>query len=61
MQRWKCTVCDYIYDPSEGDAVNEVPPEVSFEQLLEDWSCPVCKTRKNFFLPLDGDRREGPG
>lgn len=51
MQRWKCTVCDYVYDPTEGDQVNEVPPQVPFEDLLEDWNCPICKTGKSFFEP----------
>jgi len=51
MQRWKCTVCQYVYDPSVGDAVNEVPPEVPFEDLLEYWVCPVCQAGKNLFVP----------
>jgi len=52
MQKWKCTVCDYIYDPSAGDPVNEVPPEVPFEELLEEWNCPVCRTGKRRFVPF---------
>jgi len=51
MQSWICTICQYIYDPGAGDPVNEVPPEVSFEDLLEDWTCPVCKAGKRFFVP----------
>ena len=51
MQSWVCTICQYVYDPSAGDPVNEVPPEVPFEDLLEDWSCPVCKAVKRFFVP----------
>ena len=52
MQSWICTVCQYVYDPSQGDPVNEVPAGVSFEELLEDWKCPVCKVAKSFFEPL---------
>ena len=51
MQRWKCTVCDYVYNPSDGDPANDVPPETSFEDLLEEWKCPVCKAGKSFFQP----------
>jgi rubredoxin len=52
MQSWICTICQYVYDPAEGDPVNEVPPEVPFEDLLTDWACPVCKAGKSFFVPL---------
>jgi rubredoxin len=48
MQSWICTICQYIYDPTDGDPVNEIPPETSFEDLLEAWSCPICKAGKSF-------------
>ncbi|HJV67172.1 MAG TPA: rubredoxin [Geomonas sp.] len=51
MQSWVCTICQYIYDPADGDLVNDVPPGVSFEELLQDWTCPVCKAGKTFFQP----------
>ena len=51
MQRWICTICQYVYDPADGDPVNDVPREVSFEDLLRDWACPVCKAGKAFFVP----------
>lgn len=51
MQRWVCNVCQYIYDPAQGDPVNDVPPGVSFEELLIDWRCPVCEAGKSFFEP----------
>ena len=57
MQRWICTVCQYVYDPAEGDPVNDVPSGVSFEELLIDWKCPVCMAGKAFFEPNpDPDR-----
>lgn len=49
MQRWICTVCQYIYNPAEGDPVNDVPPGVAFDELLSDWRCPLCKAAKTFF------------
>lgn len=52
VQRWICTVCQYIYDPEEGDAVNNVPPQVPFTELTADWTCPVCKATSSFFVPL---------
>jgi rubredoxin len=52
MQSWICTICQYVYDPAAGDAVNEIPRDTSFEDLLEAWACPVCKPRKSFFIPF---------
>ncbi|GFO69925.1 rubredoxin [Geomonas limicola] len=52
MQRWICTVCQYVYNPAVGDPVNEIPPETPFDDLLEAWTCPICKTDKSFFIPF---------
>lgn len=41
-QKYRCTVCGYIYDPQEGDPENGVSAGTSFEELPEDWTCPVC-------------------
>lgn len=49
MQKWKCTVCGYIYDPKEGDTEGGVPPGTPFESLPEDWVCPVCGAPKDQF------------
>ncbi|MCX8059109.1 MAG: rubredoxin [Spirochaetes bacterium] len=42
MERWVCTVCGYIYDPSENDSI-------PFEKLPDDWVCPVCGAEKDAF------------
>ena len=34
--------CGYIYDPAKGDREGGIPPGVLFEDLPEDWICPVC-------------------
>ena len=39
MKRWRCTVCDYIYDPSIGDPDSGVTPGTHFENLGESWVC----------------------
>ncbi|BBA69390.1 rubredoxin [Geobacter sulfurreducens] len=51
MQRWICTVCQYVYDPSVGDPLNGVPPGTPFEELPDEWVCPVCGVAKNMFVP----------
>jgi rubredoxin len=50
--RYKCTVCDHIYDPAEGDPLNGVPPGTPFGELPADWSCPECGARKEDFEPM---------
>ena len=51
MIKYKCTVCGYIYDPDEGDPDAGVPPGTSFEDLPDDWVCPVCGVTKDKFEP----------
>lgn len=40
MEKYICTVCDYVYDPELGDPENGIEPGTSFEDLPEDWVCP---------------------
>lgn len=49
MQKYVCTVCQYVYDPANGDPDNGVAAGTSFEYLPEDWVCPLCSVGKDFF------------
>lgn len=49
MQKWVCTVCGYVYDPQEGDPDNDIAPGTAFENLPDDWVCPVCGAGKEDF------------
>ena len=49
MARYVCTVCGYVYDPKAGDPDNDIPEGTSFEDLPEDWTCPVCGAAKSEF------------
>ena len=49
MKKYECTVCGYVYDPEEGDSENDIKPGTSFEDLPEDWTCPVCGVGKDEF------------
>jgi rubredoxin len=51
MQKWICTVCQYIYDPSVGDPDSGIAPGTSFEDIPEDWVCPLCGASKDMFEP----------
>ena len=49
MDKYKCSVCGYEYDPAKGDPDSGVKPGTPFEQLLEGWVCPVCGVGKDAF------------
>ena len=49
MEKYKCTVCGYEYNPEKGDPVNGIAPGTPFEKLPEDWVCPVCSGGKDVF------------
>jgi rubredoxin len=49
MDKWVCTVCGYIYDPESGDPDANVEPGTPFEDLPEDWVCPICGAAKDLF------------
>lgn len=49
MDKYECTVCGYVYDPAEGDIENGIAPGTKFEDLPEDWVCPVCGVGKSEF------------
>jgi rubredoxin len=51
--KYECMVCGYIYDPATGDPDNGIKPGVEFEDLPEDWVCPICGAQKDQFEPVD--------
>ncbi len=53
MSKYQCSVCGYIYDPADGDVDGEIEPETAFEDLPEDWECPVCGAPKSDFERID--------
>jgi len=51
-QQYRCTVCGYIYDPAKGDSGGGIEPGTAFEDIPEDWVCPVCGVGKDKFEPV---------
>ncbi len=51
MQKYECQVCGYVYDPEEGDSAANIAPGTSFDDLPEDWACPMCGVGKDQFSP----------
>lgn len=53
MINYECQVCGYIYVPQDGDPDNGVAPNTAFEDIPDDWVCPVCGIGKDEFEPED--------
>lgn len=49
MKKYVCVVCGYVYDPETGDVDNGVAVGTAFEDISEDWVCPVCGVDKTQF------------
>ena len=49
MQKYECTVCGYVYDPTVGDPDSGVPANTAFGDLPADWVCPECGAEKDMF------------
>lgn len=53
MTRYICQTCGYEYDPEIGDPDGGIEPGTAFEDIPDDWICPVCGMRKSDFVPLE--------
>ena len=52
MSKYECTVCGYVYDPELGDPEGNIAPGTPFEELPDNWVCPVCGAAKSDFEEL---------
>ena len=56
MKKYVCTPCGYVYDPELGDPDNGIAPGTAFEDLPDDWTCPICGVGKDEF-EVEEERR----
>ena len=49
--KYTCSSCGYVYDPDIGDPDGRIAPGTAFEDLPDDWVCPVCGVGKDQFYP----------
>lgn len=52
-RKWICRVCSMIYDPVMGDPDSGIAPGTTFEDIPDDWHCPICGAAKNTFIPFE--------
>ncbi len=48
-KQMRCVICDYVYDETIGDPENGVAPGTVWENVPEDWVCPLCYVGKDQF------------
>ena len=53
MKKYRCIICDYVYDPQNGDPNNGISPGTTFEDLPDDWICPLCGVGKDQFEAME--------
>jgi rubredoxin len=51
MKKYVCGICGYVYDPAIGDPDTGLAPGIPFEDLPDDWECPICGAAKDQFSP----------
>ncbi len=49
MKKFRCIPCGYIYDPEIGDPDGGIDAGTAFEDIPDDWVCPVCSVGKEDF------------
>jgi rubredoxin len=49
MQKYRCTICNYVYDPAIGDLDGGIAAGTPFEKIPDSWVCPVCGAAKADF------------
>ena len=49
MKKYRCTVCAWVYDPEGGDPDSGIAAGTAFEDIPQDWVCPLCGVGKEDF------------
>ena len=49
MKKYVCNICGWVYDEAAGDPDNGIAPVTKFENLPEDFVCPLCGVGKDDF------------
>jgi rubredoxin/flavin reductase (DIM6/NTAB) family NADH-FMN oxidoreductase RutF len=52
MPKYKCSVCGYIYDPAFRDPDSGILPGTLFENIPDNWICPICGVTKDKFKQM---------
>ena len=53
MNIFRCNICGYLYDEEQGDPLSGIEPGTSFEEIPDDWLCPICGAGKSEFTEME--------
>jgi rubredoxin len=53
MKKYECTVCGFVYDEAIGDPDNGIAPGTKWEDLPEEYTCPLCGVGKEDFQEIN--------
>lgn len=51
---YECLTCGYVYEANKGDNKTNVTPGTPFEELPQNWRCPVCSAPRHQFVGVGG-------
>lgn len=58
VKKYTCEMCGYEYDPEAGDPEHGIPENTDFEDLPEDWVCPICGVGKEEFVLAEAEESD---
>jgi rubredoxin len=61
MSRFRCEVCDYVYDEDEGEPREGFPAGTPWSEVPDDWCCPDCGVREKVDFRTEDEGGGGDG
>jgi len=55
MKKYLCLSCGFVYDPAVGDPMSGIEAGTAFEDLPDDYICPLCGVKKSEFREHEGN------
>ena len=53
MDKYRCNICDWVYDPQRGVPEIGIAPGIPFNELPDDFVCPECGVGKDQFSKME--------
>jgi len=54
FKKYRCMECEFIYDEAKGYTDSGFPPGTLWENIPDNWDCPICGAPKSFFKEIKG-------
>lgn len=53
LKQWVCVICGWIYDEAVGDPEHGIPAGTRWNDVPENWRCPLCDVGKEDFALVE--------